>query len=261
MLVELPHSLTGSAFEGPVPPKLASLFEAAKNGEPLEPPVQAVLAAMGFSSFLFGMTTSPTRRNEGRFYYSTDAPREWIAEYDHESYIEIDPRVEHCWTHLTPLIWDRQIACGKPRLEHFLERASHHGVGSGVAIGFRGNSDSRIGFSVHSPSRDVSESVRRAWTGLLGDIALLAVHFHALFTDKIVDRNLEPCHRGAPLSPREKDCLSLAAKGQTSSDIGEKLSISKRTVNFHFCNIFSKLAVANRQEAIAVAITQNLLAS
>jgi DNA-binding NarL/FixJ family response regulator len=33
----------------------------------------------------------------------------------------------------------------------------------------------------------------------------------------------------------------------------------QRTVNFHFGNILSKLAVANRGEAIAVAITRELI--
>jgi DNA-binding CsgD family transcriptional regulator len=70
-----------------------------------------------------------------------------------------------------------------------------------------------------------------------------------------------PQQQGAPISPREQQCLSLAAKGQTSADIAGKLDLSERTVNFHFGNILSKLAVANRGEAIAVAISRGIIAN
>jgi len=59
--------------------------------------------------------------------------------------------------------------------------------------------------------------------------------------------------QGELLSDRERSCLSLAAKGQTSRDIADKLGINQRTVDFHFANIVRKLDVLNRQEAIAKA--------
>ena len=51
----------------------------------------------------------------------------------------------------------------------------------------------------------------------------------------------------------------LAAKGQTSRDIADKLGINQRTVDFHFANIVRKLNVINRQEAIAKAAKAQLL--
>jgi DNA-binding CsgD family transcriptional regulator len=54
-------------------------------------------------------------------------------------------------------------------------------------------------------------------------------------------------------------CLALAAKGHTSGDIAPKLALAGRTINFHFSNIAAKLAVANRQEAIAVAIAGGII--
>ena len=46
-----------------------------------------------------------------------------------------------------------------------------------------------------------------------------------------------------------------------SPDIAGKLDLSERTVNFHFGNILNKLAVANRGEAIAVAISRDIIAN
>ena len=66
-------------------------------------------------------------------------------------------------------------------------------------------------------------------------------------------QSFEGSVHGELLSERERACLSLAARGQTSRDIADKLGINQRTVDFHFANIVRKLNVLNRQEAIAKA--------
>ena len=63
----------------------------------------------------------------------------------------------------------------------------------------------------------------------------------------------------SPLTDQELTCLSLSAKGQTSTDIALKLGIKPRTVNFHFSKVLRKLNAMNRQEAIAKAVAGNLL--
>ena len=45
----------------------------------------------------------------------------------------------------------------------------------------------------------------------------------------------------------------------TSADIGLKLDISARTVNFHFSNIMQKLGALNRYEAISLALSKRLI--
>ena len=63
------------------------------------------------------------------------------------------------------------------------------------------------------------------------------------------------------LTAQELSCLELSANGQTSADIGLKLGIKPRTVNFHFSKILRKLNAMNRQEAIAKAMSANLIKS
>ena len=50
------------------------------------------------------------------------------------------------------------------------------------------------------------------------------------------------------------EVLRLAAHGQPNKAIASTLEISSQTVQVHLRNIFSKLGVSNRSEAVAYAI-------
>ncbi len=56
------------------------------------------------------------------------------------------------------------------------------------------------------------------------------------------------------LTPREMDVLKLAAQGLTNKAIGVQLSVSDRTVQGHLANIFGKLHVTTRTEAVMRAV-------
>lgn len=52
------------------------------------------------------------------------------------------------------------------------------------------------------------------------------------------------------LTPREREVLELIARGQKNDQIAEALVISPKTVRNHVSNIYSKLQVADRTEAV-----------
>ncbi len=58
------------------------------------------------------------------------------------------------------------------------------------------------------------------------------------------------------LTERELEVLRLAAQGETNRAIGHKLGISDRTVQGHLANIFGKLGVSTRTEAVLLALKQ-----
>ena len=63
-----------------------------------------------------------------------------------------------------------------------------------------------------------------------------------------------------PLTPREVQVLELLAEGLANKAIADRLGISDQTVKFHVAAILGKLGVANRTEAVRVAVRRGLIA-
>jgi NarL family two-component system response regulator LiaR len=61
------------------------------------------------------------------------------------------------------------------------------------------------------------------------------------------------------LTEREIEVLKLAATGMSNKEIAEKLSVTVRTVKAHISNVFAKMDVASRTEAILKAMREGWL--
>jgi DNA-binding NarL/FixJ family response regulator len=60
------------------------------------------------------------------------------------------------------------------------------------------------------------------------------------------------------LSAREKEILRMVASGYTSTEVGSRLFISSMTVNTHLRNIYRKLQVRTRAQAVRFASLRGL---
>ena len=63
----------------------------------------------------------------------------------------------------------------------------------------------------------------------------------------------------ARLTRREVEILSLIVEGHSSKTVADLLFVSKRTVDFHLDNIYEKLHVNNRMQALQRAMRLGLL--
>ena len=61
------------------------------------------------------------------------------------------------------------------------------------------------------------------------------------------------------LTNREKEVLSLVAKGVSNQAIAEKLYVKEVTVKTHLNNIFKKLNVTNRTQAVLLAMQLTII--
>lgn len=63
------------------------------------------------------------------------------------------------------------------------------------------------------------------------------------------------------LTTREQEVLNLLARGMRNKEIARALNVSERTVNFHLANIYQKLNVSGRTEALSKALDQGLISA
>lgn len=92
----------------------------------------------------------------------------------------------------------------------------------------------------------------RAAVAIMGELARQALA-EAQDLEAALTISIIPAH---PLSPRELEVLSLAAKGLSNKEIAYRLGLSERTIQFHMTSIFNKTATNSRTEATALALRQ-----
>ncbi len=59
------------------------------------------------------------------------------------------------------------------------------------------------------------------------------------------------------LSPQERKVLTLIAEGKTNKEVGTDLGLSEKTVKNYLANIFDKLNVTRRSQAVALMMRDN----
>jgi LuxR family maltose regulon positive regulatory protein len=92
------------------------------------------------------------------------------------------------------------------------------------------------------------QGIRPAYAG-----KLLAAFPKASAVSRRRDATPPPSPIVEPLSPREREVLQLIAEGLTNKEIARGLVLSVGTVKVHAHNIYSKLGVSGRTQAIAKA--------
>ncbi len=106
-------------------------------------------------------------------------------------------------------------------------------------------------------SREIVESVRSVHDG--------KSVLHPTIARKVIQRivlgsrQADSAKANTEISEREMEVLKLAARGMNNRDIADTLSISIRTVQGHINNIFHKLSVGSRTQAISQSVKRGLL--
>jgi NarL family two-component system response regulator LiaR len=109
-----------------------------------------------------------------------------------------------------------------------------------------------IGYLIKNISADeLADAIRAAYAGkpTLAPEAAQA----------LIRAATEPPAPGYDLTNRELEVLELMVEGLNNVGIAERLVVSRSTVKFHVSSILSKLGVASRTEAVALALQHNLL--
>ncbi|MFD1037760.1 response regulator [Virgibacillus byunsanensis] len=107
-----------------------------------------------------------------------------------------------------------------------------------------------------APHQELIEAIKSVCTG--------NAYLHPAATKRLMDEYLGNLKQGGSdmyqlLSDREKEVLTLIAKGYSNKEIGEKLIVSVKTVEAHKSNLMGKLQMKTRPELVSYALKKGLL--
>jgi DNA-binding NarL/FixJ family response regulator len=129
-------------------------------------------------------------------------------------------------------------------------------------------------FTMHHNTAYVHEAMRAGARGyvlksapkeeLLAAIRALATgggYLQPAITGTVLRRLLSDARVAgrSPITAREVQILEAVADGKSNKEIAGALAIAEETVKTHLRNLFEKLGAADRAQAVAIALRQNLI--
>jgi DNA-binding CsgD family transcriptional regulator len=220
--------------------------------------IRPLLERFGFDGLSYVVARSYGCATTGEIAWSTH-PRAWSALYRRAAYAAVDPRLTHTRHRVTPYLWDSAEPVGDSHARQFVQDAAQFGIRSSVVVSLHDGASGHVALTFDSASSPITGARRGEVIASLGDLTLLAMALHEGVLSWRVAKSATREHAGPRLTQRECDCLKFAARGMTSADIGNKLSVTERTVNFHFGRLRRKLGALNRPEAIAKGVSMGFV--
>ena len=208
---------------------------------------------LGFNAFVYALRI-PTKLVDAQLVIHQTYPVAWTEHYLEHRYYDVDPVLEYCTTNFTPLTWDRVQREPGSEAASMMNMAEDFGLRAGVSMPVHSPFGELgiLSFAIDQGTRDAQQTALAA----VPHVQLLSAYLHEAV------RRVERLAVSAPeaeLTMRELECLRWVADGKSSWAIGQIMSLSERTVNFHIERAMGKLNVCNRQHAVAKAIVSGLL--
>lgn len=214
----------------------------------------AIMAAMGFDQVNFSIMFD--RELDPRFWgfgLISTYPMDWQGYYIDRRLGLIDPVRRRAWG-LAPPFWWREILRNPhttPDQINFLREGEAAGLYNGLGIPFRGPAEQRAGVAL-------ATSIKRLIIPTnISRVVVVANHFYTTY--KRICRSTVFLPSAEILTEIEREILTRAAHGRKDYEIADVMGLASATINYHFRQIFIKLGVTNRPEAVAFAIHNGII--
>jgi DNA-binding CsgD family transcriptional regulator len=234
-------------------------FAEAPSIEALTAQIDRVVKSLGVDYWFYAVDLPLVNDHPNQLRLGT-YPEAWVSHYFAMDYISIDPIISHCHDRAVPLAWDdaqshhrRIVDPHLQKIRQMFGEASEFGLSNGVSVPLHGPGV-LWGLMSYASSRLLAAD----YMAMLPELHLLAHFVHEAARHFVRSKTPLPL---PALTKRERECLSWAAEGKTSWEIGQLLNISERTSIFHLQNATHKLGVSGRQAAIARAVSLGLIVS
>lgn len=243
-------------------------IEACSSLIELKETMRTISESYGFSAFNFIDIGNPQEREP--FYLGT-CDEAFVDTYARNEFVRIDPCVNRVYRSNLPFVWadvlPLEVRRGpKSATRRLQEAAADFGFTEGLVVPchFRdGIGRNRSASSVFYWS-DPLQRFKFLLSERRSDLHLLMIYFIQTCIE-IRDRDERRHTPGDQrtnvrvLTDRERDVLSWAAHGKTTSEIADIIGLKSDTVDVHFKNILRKLDANNRTQAVAKALIQGLI--
>jgi len=222
---------------------------------------------LGYSEFSYIDVRRIPLSGEPLPFFTSTVQDEFNETYINENFFNDDPVIRRAATTNAPFTWadcpeyyswKKTRRGAKNRARYVMQVANDYGFTQGCALPTHG---------VDAQGRPVSALISLFWRDrpealnptvsmpVWLRLAASSMHERMLELRGLATDDIEP----PLLTDRERECLVWACRGKTRGETADILSISDRTVEFHFQNAMRKLRVHNKFHAIAMAIHMGLI--
>lgn len=180
-------------------------------------------------------------------------PDEWLQLYSRKGYMEIDPVLQSALMNQGTQHWQEVYASvTSEKQKEFVEAACVFGLVDGITTGSVDPACKVVSFCSFASSKQIDASRYVPLVEYLG----YHVHLSLMRIASATDLSLDQCVKR--LTIRELATLNWIKNGKTNLEISLIMGVSERTVRFHVENIFAKLNVSSRAQAVVSAIEHGL---
>jgi len=211
---------------------------------------------LGFCNALYGFVSDERRADlRPEMTYFSNYSQEWHDEYESLGGQKNDYSVAHCINFESDLRWyvPEQMAQLAPEQKAIELAAQAMGAPNGITFPLRAGVDGKDwgGVGLATQLKD------KAFDALLAErqdyLRLISQIFHSVVLSRPLAKNIRL------LTDKEKEALSLAARGLHTKQIADSLGITDKAVEKRIERAMSKLDSGNRTQAVAEAIRLHIL--
>ncbi|MDJ0949850.1 MAG: LuxR family transcriptional regulator [Alphaproteobacteria bacterium] len=213
------------------------------------------LNGLGFDRFAYHVLRPPSGIELGRSVLSS-YPWDWLVRYKEEDYFNTDPVLGTAVDRLFPFRWDEQFPDDErsPQERQFFGEAGDFGIRDGITIPIHGPAG---GIATLNLSSELSDAdLRELWARRQHDLQLIAYYAHDAILRCVY---ASAGTRRIRLTPRERECLLWTARGKTTWEVSQVLTITENTARFHLRNAMTKLDVFSKHHAVVKAILLGII--
>jgi len=210
---------------------------------------QNLIGKFGMKCFMLGDPSTPKIQRDDRVLAST-WPNEWMSQWFSHNYVSVDPVVNQILARNDPVRWSETRGVNDEAGARVLDEATEFRLKDGFALPIYSRDGFVVGISMGTDQYDLSKQDEAC-------LHLASLYFHAKL-ERLRAKGTPP-RRGPRLTPRERECLSWVAAGKTDWEISQILSIAEQTVHEYVQNALIKLNATTRAQAVAIAITSQLI--